>query len=102
MYAVLKTGGKQYKVEKGDLIDVEKLDGDVGSTVELAEVLMTGGEGDPEVGTPLLEGKKVEAKIVSQGKGEKIIILKHRRRKDSRVKTGHRQSLTTLEITSVG
>lgn len=102
MYAVLKTGGKQYKVENGDLIDVEKLDGEVGATLELTEVLMTGGNGDPEVGTPLLDGKTVTAKIISQGKGEKIIIMKHRRRKDSRVKNGHRQLLTTLEIVSVG
>ncbi len=101
MYAVVQTGGKQYKVLKGDVIDVEKIEGEVGSKVELEKVLMTGDEKSTKIGTPLLEDTKVTAKIVKQGKGPKIIIMKHRPRKKSRTKRGHRQFLTTIEITAI-
>ncbi|VAX23367.1 LSU ribosomal protein L21p [hydrothermal vent metagenome] len=101
MYAVVKTGGKQYKVAKGDLVTVEKIEGEVGATVELGEVLMAGEGEKLEIGAPTLEGRAVTAKIVEQGRGPKILLIKHLRRKNSRVKKGHRQSLTTLEIVSI-
>ena len=102
MYAVVKAGGKQYKVAKGDVLDLEKIEGEVGSTVELGPVLMTGDGETTQIGTPAVEGLKVEAKIVAQGKAPKIIILKHHKRKKYRRKQGHRQLITTVEITSVG
>jgi len=102
MFAVVKAGGKQYKVEKGDVISVEKIDAEIGSTVELGPVLMTGGEDSSvEVGAPVLEGRKVSGKIIGQNKGPKIVIWKHRRRKNYRKKQGHRQSLTTVEIVEI-
>ncbi|MBI4666794.1 MAG: 50S ribosomal protein L21 [Nitrospinae bacterium] len=101
MFAVVKTGGKQYRVAQGDIIVVEKIDGDVGATVELSDVLMLSGDAGVQVGKPVVDGKKVSARIVRQDKGEKIVIIKHRRRKDSRLKKGHRQLLTTLEIVSI-
>lgn len=101
MYAVVKAGGKQYRVEKGDVISVEKINGDVGAEVELGPVIMAGEGEKVEVGQPALEGRKVTGKIVSQDKGSKIIIMKHLRRKNSRKKQGHRQLLTTVEITDI-
>lgn len=101
MFAIVKTGGKQYRVEKGDVITVEKLEGDVGAEVDLGPALMTVDGKKVSVGEPTLEKTSVKGKIVEQGKGVKIVILKHRRRKDSRVKTGHRQKLTKIEITSI-
>lgn len=101
MYAVVKTGGRQYKVSKGDVIVVDKIEGDVGATVELSPVLMAGEGESVSVGAPALDGKSVTAKIVRQAKGAKVIIIKHRRRKDSRLKKGHRQLETTLEIVSI-
>ena len=101
MYAVIKTGGKQYRVAQGDRLRVEKLAGNVGDTVTLGEVLLVG-EGDGvKVGAPLVSGAKVEAKIVAQDRGKKIIIFKFRRRKNYRRKTGHRQPFTALEITGI-
>lgn len=100
MYAVIKTGGKQYKVSAGDLLKVEKLDGAVGDTIELNEVLMVGGE-EVKIGTPLLPEAKVEAQIVEQGKDKKILVFKSKRRKNSRKKYGHRQPLTRLKITDI-
>ncbi len=102
MFAVVKTGGKQYKVSQGDIIDIEKIDGEVGASVELGPVLLTSdGKGAAEIGKPELEGKSVSARIIAQGKGEKVVILKHLKRKDSRKKQGHRQRLTTVEIVSI-
>ena len=101
MYAVVKTGGKQYRVAKDDVIRVELLDAEVGSSVELDEVLLIGGDGDPKVGSPVIEGAKVTAEVIEQGKGPKIVIFKKRRRKNSRRKTGHRQRLTSLKITDI-
>ena len=100
MYAVIKTGGKQYKVSAGDLLKVEKLDGAVGDTIELNEVLMVGGE-EVKIGTPLLPDAKVVAQIVEQGKDKKILVFKAKRRKNSRKKYGHRQPLTRLKITEI-
>ena len=101
MYAVIKTGGKQYRVAANDTIKVEKLSGDAGATVELTEVLMLAGEGEPKVGTPLIAGAKVMAEVVEQGRAKKVIAFKKRRRKNSRRKRGHRQELTTIRITSI-
>lgn len=100
MYAVIQTGGKQYKVQKGDKIFVEKLPGNVGDAVSFDKVLLVGGEA-VKVGKPLVAGAKVEAKILEHGRGEKVIIFKFRRRKNYHRKTGHRQPFTTLEITEV-
>ena len=100
MYAVIKTGGKQYKVSAGDLLKIEKLEGAVGDTIELDEVLMVGGE-EVKIGTPLLPNAKVTATIVEQGKDKKILVFKSKRRKNSRKKFGHRQPLTRLKITDI-
>jgi large subunit ribosomal protein L21 len=100
MYAVIKTGGKQYKVSEGDLLKVEKLEGSVGDSIELNEVLMVGGE-EVKIGTPLLPGAKVKAQIVEQGKDKKILVFKMKRRKTFRKMNGHRQPLTRLKITGI-
>ena len=101
MYAVIKTGGEQYRVAQGDRLRVEKLAGNVGDTVTLGEVLLVG-EGDGvKVGAPMVNGAKVAAKIIAQDRGKKIIIFKFRRRKNYRRKTGHRQPFTALEITGI-
>jgi large subunit ribosomal protein L21 len=100
MYAVFKTGGKQYRVETGDTLRVEKLPGNVGDAVTFDEVLLLAGE-KLALGKPLVGGAKVEAKIVGQGLGRKLVIFKFRRRKNYRRKTGHRQPFTALEITSI-
>jgi large subunit ribosomal protein L21 len=100
MYAVIKTGGKQYRVQKGDKIFVEKLPGNVGDAVAIDQVLLLGGEAI-KVGKPLVAGAKVEATILEHGRGEKIIIFKFRRRKNYHRKTGHRQPFTTLQITDI-
>jgi large subunit ribosomal protein L21 len=100
MYAVIKTGGKQYRVQAGDKIFVEKLPGNVGDAVSFDQVLMLGGEA-LKLGKPLVSGAKVEAKILEHGRGEKVIIFKFRRRKNYRRKTGHRQPFTALQITDI-
>ena len=100
MYAVIKTGGKQYRVSKGDKLRVEKLPGNVGDAVTFDQVLMVGGD-SLKLGKPLVGGAKVEAKIVGQGLGKKLVVFKFRRRKNYRRKTGHRQPFTALEITGI-
>jgi len=101
MYAVIKTGGKQYRVSQDDILKVEKLDGDNGSTIEFSDVLMVG-EGDSvKVGAPFVSGAKVTAELVEQARGPKVIAFKKRRRKNSRRKKGHRQDLTVLRITGI-
>jgi large subunit ribosomal protein L21 len=100
MYAVIKTGGKQYRVSEGDTLRVEKLDGDVGSKVEFDEVLMIGGD-KVAVGKPTVAGAKVEAEIVAQDRAKKIIVFKMKRRKNYRRKQGHRQPYTELRITGI-
>jgi len=103
MFAILETGGKQYKVQPGDVIDVERLDGDVGSQIELDRVLMMAGEGKDKVsvGSPTLVGVKVLAEVVGQEKGRKIVVFKYKPKVRYRRKTGHRQSLTRLRITDI-
>ena len=100
MYAVIKTGGKQYRVAEGDRLRVEKLEGAVGDTVNFGEVLMLGGE-RIAIGTPLVAGAKVSAEIVGQGLGKKIIVFKMRRRKRYRRKNGHRQPFTELKVKGI-
>ena len=101
MYAVIKTGGKQYRVANGDVIAVEKLAGDPGSTVALAPVLMVDDDKSSTVGTPVVEGAAVNAEIVEQTRGDKIIVFKKKRRKGYRRTRGHRQDVTVLRITDV-
>jgi len=101
MFAVIKTGGKQYKVAKDDVIEVEKIDLDAGKAVELGEVLMLSDGGKVEVGAPFLAGAKVSAEVVEQTRGDKIIVFKKKRRKNYRRKKGHRQDLTVLKITAI-
>lgn len=101
MYAVVTTGGKQYRVSPGDIIDVEKLPGEVGTTVMLTPVMMIGQGADIMVGTPVLTEARVEAQIVTHKRGKKIIIFKHKRRKGYRRKQGHRQALTSLKVLGI-
>jgi len=101
MYAVIKTGGKQYRVEEGQTITVEKLDADAGSSFELDEVLMLADGDDVKIGTPFIENGKVSADVVEHGRGDKVRIIKFNRRKHHRKQMGHRQSYTKLKITSI-
>ena len=101
MYAIVETGGRQYRVSAGDKIDVEKLAGQVGDTIALTPVLMIGQGTAVTIGTPTLAEARVEARIVAQKRGKKIIIFKHKRRKNYRRKQGHRQWLTSLQITEI-
>jgi large subunit ribosomal protein L21 len=100
MYAVFKTGGKQYKVAQGDQLRIEKIAAAVGDTVTFEEVLLVGGE-TAKIGTPLVSGAKVQAKVVAQNRDKKVIVFKFRRRKNYRRKNGHRQPFTALEITGI-
>jgi large subunit ribosomal protein L21 len=100
MYAVIKTGGKQYRVAANDVLSIEKVAGDAGATVEFADVLMLGGEA-AKIGTPGVAGAKVTAEIVEQGRAPKVIAFKKRRRKNSRRKRGHRQEQTTVRIKDI-
>jgi len=101
MYAVFKTGGKQYRASTGDVIKVEKIEAEKGATVELDQVLMVGEGEDVKVGTPFLEGGKVTATVLDQGRGDKIKVIKFKRRKNYRRQMGHRQYFTQLEITGI-
>ena len=102
MYAVLKTGGKQYRVQEGDVIFVEKLNAEVDSTVELTEVLaVTKENGEFVVGNPVVAGAKVVAKVASQGKAKKVTVFKYKRKKDYRRKNGHRQPYTKLVVEKI-
>ncbi|TSA53509.1 MAG: 50S ribosomal protein L21 [Planctomycetaceae bacterium] len=101
MYAVIKTGGKQYKVSEGDTLDIEKIDGEKGNEVVFEEILMTSREGEIKVGTPYVIGAEVTGEIVAQTKGSKIKVFKMKRRKGYRKKTGHRQELTSLKIKEI-
>ncbi len=102
-YAVVKTGGKQYRVAEGETVDVERLGGDVGATVTLEEVLLVSGEDDEQarIGTPVVEQAQVTAEIVKQGLDKKIIVFKKKRRKGYKRKQGHRQKQTTLRIVEI-
>lgn len=100
MYAVIKTGGKQYRVSEGQRLSVEKLPGQAGDKVSLDQVLFVGGD-TPKIGQPLVAGASVSAEIVGQTRGKKIVVFKFRRRKNYRRKTGHRQPYTELKITGI-
>jgi large subunit ribosomal protein L21 len=102
MYAVVQTGGKQYRVQEGDFLNVEKLNAEVNSTVELTDVLaVSKADGELVVGKPVVEGAKVVAKVVAQDKAKKIIVFKYKAKKDYRRKQGHRQPYTRLLIEKI-
>jgi large subunit ribosomal protein L21 len=100
-YAVIQTGGKQYRVSVGDVVSVEKLDHEAGSDITFDQVLLVGGDGATRVGTPTVEGASVVATVADQYRGEKIVVFKFKAKKRYRRKTGHRQSLTRLAITAI-
>ncbi|MTI48497.1 MAG: 50S ribosomal protein L21 [Firmicutes bacterium] len=101
MYAVIETGGKQYRVQEGDTVFVEKLNGEAGDKITLDKVLLIAGDEDLKVGKPYLEGAAVEAEVVEQGKAKKIIVFKYKSKKDYRKKQGHRQPYTRLKISNI-
>ena len=101
MYAVVKTGGKQYKVAQGDILKVEKLEGNEGDAIELNQVLMIADGDKLTIGTPMVDGGKVTATIKAQARAKKVEIIKFRRRKHYQKRTGHRQYFTELEITGI-
>ncbi len=101
MYAVIKTGGKQYRVSKDDVVKIERVAGEAGATIEFAEVLLVGSGADVKVGAPTVAGAKVTAELVGDARGPKLIAFKKRRRKNSRRKKGHRQDLSTVRITGI-
>jgi large subunit ribosomal protein L21 len=100
MYAVIRTGGKQYRVAKDMVLQVESLAGDVGSKIALGEVLLLGGD-KPKLGAPLVKGASVECEILEHGQGEKVIAFKKKRRKNTHRKRGHRQHFTKLKVLSI-
>jgi large subunit ribosomal protein L21 len=101
MYAVIKTGGKQYRVAADEVLTIEKVAGDAGALVEFTEVLMVAGSDEPKFGKPIISGAKVTAEVVEQGRARKVIAFKKRRRKNSRRKRGHRQEQTTVRIKEI-
>ena len=101
MYAIIRTGGKQYRVAKDDVISVEKLSGEAGATVEFGEVLMIGDGAAAAVGDPLVAGAKVMAKVLEQTRADKILVFKKKRRKKYRRTQGHRQDITVLRVTEL-
>jgi large subunit ribosomal protein L21 len=101
MYAIVRTGGKQYKVSPGDILSVEKLEGNIGDSIVLEDVLMVHDENKTEVGHPLVNTAKVSGEIISHGKKAKAIIFKSRRRKHFQKKTGHRQPVTRIKIKEI-
>jgi large subunit ribosomal protein L21 len=102
MYAILNTGGKQYKVSVGEILKVEKLAADVDTTVEFSEVLaVANDEGKLTIGTPIVEGAKITAKVIGHGKAKKIVVFKFKAKKDYRKKQGHRQAFTKILIESI-
>ena len=101
MYAVIATGGKQYRVAQGDVLRIEKLEAEAGGSIEFDDVLMVGNGEDVKIGTPHVEGGKVTATVRAHGRGKKIEIIKFRRRKHHQKRTGHRQDYTEIEITGI-
>jgi len=102
MYAVLNTGGKQYKVSEGDILRVEKISAELNSTVELTDVLaVSNGEGELTIGNPVVEGAKVVAKVLAHGKAKKVVVFKFKPKKDYRKKQGHRQPFTKILIEKI-
>ena len=101
MYAVIKTGGKQYRVQQGDVIFVEKIDAQADEQVTFEEVLLVNDGEATKIGTPVVEGAKVEAKVLAQVKAKKIVVYKYKAKKNERKKQGHRQPYTKIEITAI-
>ncbi len=101
MYAIIRTGGKQYRVKPGDVVRVERLAGEVGSTITLEDVLLVSGEGDARVGSPRLEGASVVGTVVAQDRDAKVRVFKYKKRKHYRRTRGHRQSFTAVRIDAV-
>ncbi|MCT4562824.1 MAG: 50S ribosomal protein L21 [Maledivibacter sp.] len=101
MYAIIETGGKQYRVQEGDTLFIEKIEATAGETVEFDKVLVVSNEGKLSVGTPFVAGAKVEASVVGQGKGKKVIVFKYKSKKDYRKKQGHRQPHTKIKIEKI-
>jgi large subunit ribosomal protein L21 len=101
VYAIIRTGGKQYRVKPGDVVRVERLEGEVGASISLAEVLMVAGEGEPRVGSPLLDGVSVVGTVVEQDRDAKVRVFKYKKRKHYRRTRGHRQSYTAVRIDAV-
>jgi large subunit ribosomal protein L21 len=101
MYAVIKTGGKQYRVEEGQYLKLEKLEAEVGDSIDFDQVLMLGEGSDVKIGAPYIDGGKVTAKVKSQGRHDKIEVVKFKRRKHYDKRTGHRQYYTEVEITGI-
>ena len=102
MYAIIETGGKQYKVEAGDIVSVEKLGAEVGETVTFDKVLAVSDDNGLKAGTPYLEGTQVTGEVTENGKGKKVIVFKYKPKKDSKTKQGHRQPFTMVEIKGIG
>lgn len=101
MYAIIKTGGKQYRVSEGETLQVEKLEAEVGAEVVFEEVLTVVNDADVKFGAPVVEGAKVTAKVVEHGKADKIFVFKYKAKSNYRKRQGHRQPFTTVEITSI-
>ena len=101
VYAVIKTGGKQYRVQQGDVIFVEKINAQADEAVTFDEVLLVGNDGETKIGTPVVEGAKVEGKVLAQVKSKKIVVYKYKAKKNERKKQGHRQPYTKVEITAI-
>ena len=101
MYAVIRTGGKQYRVSQGDTLRIETLDANAGDSIEFDQVLMVGEGESVKIGTPLVEGSKVTATVKAHGRGDKVEIIKFRRRKHHMKRMGHRQNFTEVEITGI-
>ena len=101
MYAVIKSGGKQHRVEPGEVLELEKLDVEAGNTVDFDEVMLIGDGEDLKIGAPYVDGGKVTAEVVEHGRGKKVTIIKMRRRKHYRRQAGHRQSYTKVKITEI-
>lgn len=101
MYAVIKSGGKQHRVEPGEVLKLEKLDAETGATVEFDQVMMIGEGADVKIGTPFVDGGKVTAEVMAQGRGEKVTIIKMKRRKHYRRQGGHRQAFTQVKIKDI-
>jgi large subunit ribosomal protein L21 len=101
MYAIVETGGKQYRVQPGDTIAVEKLPDEAGASLELGRVLLVGGEGETRVGAPHVAGARVRAEVVEHGRDDKVVVFRYKAKSRYRRKTGHRQHLTRLRITDI-
>ena len=101
MYAVIKTGGKQYRVQQGDVIFVEKINAQADEQVTFEEVLLVGNDGETKIGTPVVAGAKVEGKVLAQVKAKKVVVYKYKAKKNERKKQGHRQPYTKVEIVAI-